>query len=142
MTFTVTKEKVFAAAAIAAAIVFLSLLGIVAQRPTVTQGSVAVGNDYIATTTESTDANASWNFITDRTATLGSVVIASTSVTTFTIKDATSTTDLQGKTVVVFNGSPALGTYTFDIQMKRGIVLTVPSGFNGQYVVTGRPQAQ
>lgn len=99
-------------------------------------GSVVVGNEYNATNTASMSAG----MVQLRTgqSTLGSVVVASSSGTTFQVWNATSTLDIASTTPVNFVAAPANGTYTFDATFERGIILELPTGYNGAYTVTWR----
>jgi hypothetical protein len=101
-------------------------------------GSVADGQGYYATTTA---AGSGFAGIHKQLKTsygmLGSVVVASTSpVGTFTIWNATSTTDTASTTIATFPVLPTAGTYTFDVEAPRGIIVNAGTGFIGNYVVT------
>lgn len=101
-----------------------------------TLGSVQVGSGYQATTT-AVGATAGLYVISAVPGTLGSIVIVSTTpVSGFTVYDADSTATT---TVVAFPASTAAGTYTFDTNIFRGLRISVPSGFNGQFITTYRP---
>ena len=102
-------------------------------------GSVAVGSGYQATTT-AVGATAGFYTITSVPGTLGSVVIVSTSpVGGFTIYDADAVTTTATTTILSFPTSAPAGTYTFDTNLFQGLVIQVPSGFNGQFITTYRP---
>lgn len=102
-------------------------------------GSVSVGSSYQATTT-AVGATAGFYTITSVPGTLGSVVIVSTSaVTGLTIYDADAATTTPTTTIMTFPTSAPAGTYTFDINLFQGLVIQVPSGFNGQFITTYRP---
>lgn len=101
-------------------------------------GSVAVSNEYRATTSIASSAGTHYLASTLPNCTLGSIVVASTSETLFRIWDATSTTDVASTTLLTMDNSPAAGTYTFDLTCKRGIVVDTPASFTGVYVVTYR----
>lgn len=103
--------------------------------------SVAVSGEYLATTTS--QMGTPLGAVTKRQlrtgpSTLGSIVIASTTAHSFRVYNATSTTDVSSSTLVNFVADVAAGTYTFDVQVNRGIIIEMPSGFNGEYVVTWR----
>lgn len=119
--------------------------------------SVSQASEYRSTMATSGLASASVaRLVQTGQGTLGSVVITSTSATTFTVWDATSTAtttyqtatlrpDLTeassttyGRQVAAFKASPGENTYTFDVSLYKGLVLEVPSGFNGSYTVTYR----
>lgn len=99
-------------------------------------GSVNFGNEYYATST--VGMSAVMNPVKTGAVTLGSVIVASTTAFTFTIWNATSTTDTASTTWGHFSTSPANGTYTFDASLPRGIVVQTPTGFAGDYVITYR----
>lgn len=101
-----------------------------------TLGSVQVGSAYQATTT-AVGAAAGLYVISAVPGTLGSIVIVSTTaVSGFTVYDADSTATT---TVIAFPASTAAGTYTFDTNIFRGLRISIPSGFNGQFITTYRP---
>lgn len=105
-------------------------------------GSIAIGEAFNATTTTSVDAGVKSQVLstTNRSSCMvGSVIVASTTTSTignFIIKDATSTTDVASTTFASFDAGVAAGTYTFDSACKRGIILEVPSSFDGAYTIT------
>lgn len=133
-------HKVLLAAALAFSLVGLVVLTI--QNPVSdTLGSVARGGEYQATTTSTMGTNkhqliqSAYN---SSSVTLGSIVVASTSATTIKIWNATSTTDIASTTLGTLKASVAEGTYTFDLILTRGLILEIPTGFNGNYIITHR----
>ncbi len=119
----------------------------IAQSPTPVVGSTPIGAEYQSTTTTSSLAsNSTTTPVFTHTGTLGSIVIASSSATAFGIYDSAvgSTTAYSGAgtatstKIATFPANAAAGTYTFDINVTRGLILDVPSGFNGIYTVTFR----
>jgi hypothetical protein len=85
--------------------------------------SVTVGNEYNATTT---DAN--WNAqvckpVLTGYKTLGSVIVTLTSNAPLEIYDATTTSNHSdhATTSIALWKTTTVGTYTFDVQAKRGI---------------------
>ena len=98
---------------------------------------VAVSSEYQATTTNSAVAGFEDSLCVGP-CTLGSIIVASSSGTTFKIMNATSTTDVSSSTAVTLVASISAGTYTFDVMYARGVAVDVPEGFNGQYIVTWR----
>lgn len=103
--------------------------------------SVVTGSEYISTTTDSTYAGSHRVLRTTVNApscTIGSVIVASSSATAFTVWNATSTTDVASTTLATFKASVAEGTYTFDSACSRGIAVSFPAGFNGSVVFTHR----
>jgi hypothetical protein len=99
-------------------------------------GSVNVANEYHST---STLADAAGHYLVQTGGTiLGSVIIASSSGSTFKVWNATSTNDLASTTYVTFKASTAEGVFTFDSILTRGLVIQLPAGFNGNFVVTYR----
>lgn len=106
------------------------------ERPA--PGSVMPGGEYIATTT--VGMGATHNKIRGSLTTLGSIIVASSSATTFKIWNATSTTDIASTSIGTLKASIAEGTYTFDVELPRGLVVETPAGFNGNYTITWRAQ--
>lgn len=97
-------------------------------------GSVNRANEYQSTTTAS-GTTAGDYVIKSGTGTLGSIVVASSSASTFTILDANGTATT---TVATLKASIGEATYTFDLNLFNGLIITVPSSFNGQYITTYR----
>ena len=97
-------------------------------------GSTVVGNDYRYAS--STEAGAV--LLKTGPTSLGSVVIIEDTAQVFTITDATSTTDALGVVVGVFEASVPHGTYTFDVQLNRGLVIEPAASFAGTYITTYR----
>lgn len=104
------------------------------------QGSVAEGQEYTATTTGNGQAGlhllAKTTF-NGSSCGMGSVIVASSSATTFTVWNATSTTDVASTTITKLKAGIVEGTYTFDVSC-RGVVIEAPAGFNGFYTTTYR----
>lgn len=101
-------------------------------------GSIQDGNAYSATTTGSF-AVATSTMIKTGNGTLGSVVIGTTSGTTFRLMDATSTTDIASSTLMSVAASPVIGsTMTFDVAFSRGLFIEFPASFVGRYTITYR----
>lgn len=101
-----------------------------------TLGSVQIGNSYQATTTAQ-GATAGLYTLTSVPGVLGSVVVVSTSaVGGFTIYDAT---DAGTTTLIALPASTPAGTYTFDTNIFRGLRISVPASFSGQFITTYRP---
>jgi hypothetical protein len=125
-------------------IILIAVTGysVVANKP-VTFGSVGQSGEYTSTTTGSLSraslaAKSMSVLVSDQAATLGSIVIASTTNAYFTIWNATSTTDVSSTTLVTIGTSTAAGTYTFDAVAQRGLIMERPVNFAGEYVVTFR----
>jgi hypothetical protein len=130
-----TTKNIVALALLVAA---FALLAFSLQQPQHAFSSVITGGEYQATTTGGLPTG--HQVVRGSLTTLGSVVIASSSATSFTIWNATSTTDTASTSLVTFEADAAEGTYTFDIDLVRGLVVEEPSGFNGDFVVTWRAQ--
>ena len=95
-------------------------------------GSVASGGEYHATTTAANTAVANYTISTGK-GTLGSIIVASSSGSTFTVLDANGTATT---TIVTLKASTAEGTFTFDRLLSYGLIITVRSVFNGLYITT------
>lgn len=101
-----------------------------------TLGSVQVGSGYQSTTTAQ-GATAGVYSLTSVPGVLGSIVVVSTSaVGGFTVYDAS---DSGTTTLVALPASTPAGTYTFDLNVFRGLRISVPSSFSGQFITTYRP---
>ena len=75
-------------------------------------------------------------------ATLGSVVVASTTQNAMLIYNATSSAAVvdgtYGTLITTLPAGISQGTYTYDIEMNAGIVLDLAEGFGGDYTITYR----
>lgn len=119
--------------------VVLAGFSLVWHGPYTALGSVMPGGEMVATTT--VGMGSVHNVVAgNRVAVIGSVIVASSSATSFTIWNATSTTDTASTTIATLKASVAEGTYTFDSELPRGLVVQTPSGFNGNYTITFRSQ--
>lgn len=132
------KKIINSSLLVLAAIVFL--LGIyINGRTDKAIGSVAVGNDYNATTTEAT-----WTLarrIKSGPGSLGSVIVTNTGATSpLTIYDATTTDILGGRaasmsttsvTIAKFPVGTTAGTYTFDVDLRYGLIVETSTGGTG-----------
>ena len=106
-------------------------------------GSVNIANEYHSTSTLAFDSDSTLVMAASGTAViLGSVIIASTTPYWTTIYDATSTAavtvGVYSTKIVTFPVSAPGGTYTFDISLQDGLVITNEAGHDGEYVVTYR----
>lgn len=121
----------------------LVLLGYVSftsesAQKVVTVGSVVQGGEYQSTTTVG-KANVTAYQVTECPNTLGTVnITAATALSALTIKDATSTTDLQAKTIAEFPATALGGSYVFDRALTRGLQLTIASGNGASTTITCR----
>ena len=122
--------------ALAFLVLSMAVLVFVYQYNTAT-GSVFVGNEYLSTTTATMSGGVS--IAPNKQITIGSIVVASSSVGTLEVRDATSTTDTASTTFTVLKASIGEGTYTYDVRLKRGLAVELGSGFDGDYVITFRP---
>ncbi len=98
-------------------------------------GSVAQTGEYHYVATSSAGTT---QIVENQRAVLGSVVISTDSAGTFVVKDATSTTDSLAVTVASFEATQAEGTYTFDINLQRGLQIVGGASADGLITVTYR----
>ena len=125
--------------AVAFSLLAIAISVMVIQRPDNVLGSTFPGGEYNATTT--VGMALVHNLISgNRVVGLGSIIVASSSASTFKVWNATSTTDTASTSVFAMKASIAEGTYTFDAELTRGLVVEKPTGFNGEYVITWRGQ--
>lgn len=104
-----------------------------------TFGSVADNGTY--SYKNLTSANASSTAVTtirSGVGTLGSMVVNTTHATIIRVYDGTTATSSDATLIASLPASAVVGTYTFDVAVKKGIVLDVPAGFDGNYTVTFR----
>jgi hypothetical protein len=116
--------------------------------------SVPIGNEYHSNIATSTMASASaGTLIKTGTGTLGSLIITkpatagdslkvydatSTATTTYQTYDNTQTTKTYGRLVSEIASATIAGTYTFDLTLYKGLVIEIPSSWNGIYTITWR----
>lgn len=106
-------------------------------------GSVNQANEYKSTTTVALTAEGTYyvtNTTTDmvtfgRAGTLGSIVITSSSLSGFTVYDGNF---VATSTIADFPANATVGTYTFDVALRRGLSIKVPAAFTGNIVTTYR----
>lgn len=126
---------------IKASTLLVAALAIVALTIVMVIGSMAsASNDglsYLSQAITSTNASStSYTLVKRGDAQFGSIVVASSSATAISVYSGVSTTT--GQLVATLRKGIAEGTYTFDVDMQKGIVLDVPAAFNGMYVITYR----
>ena len=109
------------------------LIGAFVFRAQNAVGSVAVSNEYHATTTGAFQGMSAISVIKEGNGAFGSVVITSTNTGSMTFYDAT-TTNITKRTgnvatssilLAEFQASPTVGTYTFDVNFDAGLLLVV-----------------
>jgi len=103
-----------------------------------------IGGEYKATSTI-TMGSSTMKQIFVGSGTLGSVVVAGTSSVALRVWDSATSTSASStnpinasSTIVQFNPEVTTGTYTFDVSIYKGLVIELPTGFNGSYTVTFR----
>ena len=104
-------------------------------------GGVVQGSEYNSTTTIAASAGIHWlakGISGGGICTLGSIVVASSSDTSFTLWNATSTTDSASTTITTLVADVAEGTYIYDITCSRGLIIAAPTDFDGSYTTTYR----
>jgi hypothetical protein len=136
--------------------IVLVLLGVLAggfafRTPAV--GGVGSAEAYYATTTTSVDASASTSWLAcTGSCILGSIVVtqpgsagwvriwnATSTATSSYVSDVASSTRLItiGAQIAQVTGATDVGgTYMFDMEASRGIVIETSTGFDGQYIIT------
>lgn len=126
--------------ALAFLVVVFSVLTLINDAPKQQLGaSVRVGDQYQSTTTPQVSARrnvcpARSGMASSTTGVLGSVVITKSGTSPLTIYDATTTNiTLRGNTattsliLVDFPSDPGQGTFTFDVEFKRGLLIDYSS---------------
>ena len=136
MNTLLNYKNVLAVAFLLIAVTFAML---VLQRPESALGSTYPGGEYNSTTTVGM-ASVQNVISANRVVSLGSIIVASSSATTFKVWNATSTTDVASTSVFAMKAAIGEGTYTFDTELTRGLIIEKPTGFNGEYVITYRAQ--
>ena len=124
----------------------MALISVMSKEPSIALGSVRVGDEYLATTTDAgwsiaTATGTCKDTITSNTI-LGSVIVTKTSNATLTIYDATTTTahSLHPTTTIASFPLTTVGTYTFDVIAKRGVCVVVDTTVGvASTTITTRP---
>ncbi len=116
------------------------------------EASVQVGNQYQATTTPQVPAGrnmcpARSGMASSTTGSLGSVIITKAGTGDFTVYDATTTNitfrnNVSTSSLIIasFPSSPTVGTYTFDAEFKRGLLIDYTAATVSTSTVTYRCQ--
>ena len=123
--------------------VVVVLLGLLfTGKASVNVGSVAIGNEYHATTTYSKLGTplfgVNQTLVSNTSGTLGSVVITGAVAGSMKFMDATSTTDVSSTTIMVFPASAAANTYTVDLTFFRGLIVESTSALLPTTTITYR----
>lgn len=148
------KNTILASALVAIVAFVLFTILIATQTPKNADASVSQGSEYQSYMATSTNASATTAIaLKTTTGTLGSIVITqaattgayfrvwdatSTATSTYQNYDNTSTSTTYGRLVAQVKTTAAEGTYTFDASMFKGVVIEVPTSWNGIYTVTYR----
>lgn len=149
-----TLKNVLAVSSAIVLVAFALALFIVGQQTKTAFGSTSRGSEYQSYIASSTNASASaGTLLGTGPSTLGSVVVTSaasagayfrvwdatsTATSTYQNSDNTSTSTTYGRLIAQFKATAAEQTYTFDANAFKGIVIEVPSSWNGIYTVTYR----
>ena len=116
-------------------VLVVGLLGIIAvPKEGQSLGSTGHADLLFSTTTPSGIANADY-IITTSPGAVGTIMVASSSASTFTVLDANGTNTT---TVATLKAAIGEGSYILDRSLIYGLVIQVPAAFNGQYVTTYR----
>ena len=113
-------------------LLFAGLIGFLIQPQPL--GSVQQASEYHATTTAS-GISADDYVIFEGSGVLGSVIISSSSASTFTVLDADGDSTTTVATIVAAADEQ---TFTFDTNLYNGLILTIPASFDGQFITTYR----
>jgi len=107
----------------------LGAVGVILQLPQMSFGSVATTEVYLATSTEKVGDG--HKLLHAGPTMLGSVVITSSSspLVDLVLWNATSTTDVASTSFLTIKAPLAQGTYTFDVQLNRGLVVNMGTGY-------------
>lgn len=140
---------------VAIALVLSNLLGqletLKDSSPNVALGSVTVGNEYLATSTAASDVYGAFKtdaLVKSGSGTFGSLVVTGANTGVLNIYDATTTVVGAGgraaakatSTILIASipASMAVGTYTFDVAFKDGLLFDLISGLMPTTTITYR----
>ena len=124
--------------------IFISVGVFLNGRANRLEASVSQASEYQSTTTRSAILGAPYTQITPiatGACVLGSVIITGAGTGVINIYDGTTTTshaDHATKTLAVFPASTAAGTYTFDLNCFKGLIIEV-TGSAPTSTITFRP---
>lgn len=111
------------------------------KSPEVADASVNIGNGYMFKVASTSSASATVPYrIRGGVGILGSLVIASSSDVRIRIydSDGTATSSATSTMIADFPANTTAGTYTFDVNVVRGVAVDLPSGFKGFFTFTYR----
>jgi ABC-type glycerol-3-phosphate transport system substrate-binding protein len=132
-------KKIFITSIIALALI-LGLAAIFSGEKA--EASVPVGNGYAFKVATTSQASATVPFVVrGGSGIFGSIVIASTTDVRIKIYDsliATSTTAATSTLIADFAPNTPAGTYTFDVNVTRGIAVDLPATYKGVVTFTYR----
>tara|TARA_R110000868_G_scaffold75379_1_gene217546 strand:+ start:534 stop:950 length:417 start_codon:yes stop_codon:yes gene_type:complete len=123
-------------------IVGVYLFGVSNRSEKLSIGAVVRASEYTATTTYSKLGvplfTTNQNIVSNSKGALGTVIITGAVAGSLRFMDATSTTDTASTTIVVFPASTAVGSYPFDSNFNRGLILESTSGLLPTTTITYR----
>lgn len=113
---------------------------IVSNNTNKVEASVNIGQGYQYKVASTSSASATVPYvIKGGSGILGSIIVGTTGGQAIRIYDNALATSTATSTLIgTIKASVAEQTFTFDVNVVRGIVLDVPAGFNGVYTVTYR----
>src|SRR3990167_733248 len=120
---THTKKSIMIGVVVAAILLTEILMMLQVEKAS---GSVITGQAYNSTTTISTSAGTHYQARSTSNVggcELGTVTVASSSSSRLQLWNATSTTDSASTTIANFDESIAVGTYIFDLQCDRELII-------------------
>ena len=149
-----TLKNTLALSAVAVILGFFLASVLIGQETKTAFGSTSRGSEYQSYIASSTSASATAGTVLNTgPSTLGSVVVTSaasagayfrvwdatsTATSTYQNSDNTSTSTTYGRLITQFKATAGEQTYTFDANAFKGIVIEVPTSWNGIYTVTYR----
>lgn len=144
----VMNNKLLGLVLVSMVLTLTALILVVSRTPNIARGSVEVGSEYIATTTDSSlnSYKKCMPVVASTTpgATLGSVIVTLGSNAPLYIYDATTTgphSDHPTTTIAAFKTTATAGTYVFDVKVVRGICVVAGESTVGvaSTTITTRP---
>lgn len=121
-------------------IIGLFVLGFFLIQTNQSLGSVQIGNGYMfRTITTSNASSTAPTVVTVRggSGILGSIVIASSSNTVIRVYDGITATST-GTLIGTIKAGVSEQTFTYDVNVNKGIILDMPQTFTGVYTITYR----
>lgn len=139
-----TRKSLISLLVAGAVMIGFLMFSVISDKANTAYASVAIGNEYKATTTDATWSTATTQCKDTLTGskTLGSIIVTKTSNAVINIYDATTTASHSNHATTTIASFPltTVGTYTFDVTATRGLCVVVDTTVGvASSTITTRP---